>query len=77
MLIASQCSEKRQFQRLNEQAAHFVMQLPETRSGDDCAAKIEARTIKQISRIEAVAAQLKTRREKLVEERRLHVSRSV
>jgi hypothetical protein len=64
-------------QRLNEQAAHSIQQLPETQLGDNYAEKIEARTIEQTSRIEAVSAQVKSWRDELLEQRRQHVSQSV
>ena len=64
-------------ERLNEHAAHSVMQLPETRFGDDCAARIEARTIQQTTHIESVAAQLMNWRDELLQERRRCVSQRV
>ena len=44
--------------RLNEQATHSVIQMPESRLGADYAAHIQSQSIGQISHIEAVAAQL-------------------
>jgi hypothetical protein len=44
--------------RLNEQATHSVIQMPESRLGADCAAHIQSQTIGQIGQIETVAAQL-------------------
>jgi hypothetical protein len=61
-------------ERLNEHAAHSVMQLPETRLGDDYAARIEARTIEQTTRIEGVIGQLEAWRSELLEQRRHRVS---
>ena len=49
---------KKYAERLNEQAAHSVIQMPESRLGADYAARIQSQTIGQISQIEAVAAQL-------------------
>ena len=45
-------------ERLNEQATHSVIQLPESRLGGDYAARIQSQTIGQISHVEAVAARL-------------------
>ena len=45
-------------ERLNEQATHSVIQMPESRLGTDYAMRIQSQTIGQISHIEAVAAQL-------------------
>ena len=44
-------------ERLNKCAAHFVMQLPETRLGNDHAGHIETAVIEQTSRIKTVAIQ--------------------
>ena len=64
-------------ERLNEHAAHSVIQLPDTRLGDDYAARIEARAIEQTSHIDVVAEQLKHWREELLQERRQCVSNHV
>lgn len=61
-------------ERLNEHAAHSIMQLPETRLGDDYAARIEARTIQQLTHIENVASQLKNWRDETLQQRRECVS---
>ncbi len=45
-------------ERLNEQATHSVIQLPESSLGGDYAARIQSQTIGQISHVEAVAARL-------------------
>ena len=45
-------------ERLNEQATHSVIQMPESRLGADYAARIQSQTIGQISHVEAVAARL-------------------
>ena len=45
-------------ERLNEQATHSVIKLPESRLGADYAARIQSQTIGQISHVEAVAARL-------------------
>ena len=49
---------KKYAERLNEQAAHFMIQMPESRLGADYSARIQSQAIGQISHIEAVAAQL-------------------
>ncbi len=64
-------------QRLNEQAAHSVMQLPETDLGDRYAAHIEARTIEQTSHIEKVSMQLQNWRNELLQQRKQQVAQSV
>ena len=55
-------------EQINEHAAHSVMQMPDTRLGDDYAAKIEARSIEQISRIEGVTTQLEHWRDELMQQ---------
>ena len=42
-------------ERLNKRAAHSVLQLPETRLGNDQAGRIETAAIEQTSRIKTVA----------------------
>jgi hypothetical protein len=64
-------------QRLNDQAAHSVMQLPETELGDRYAAHIEARTIEQTSHIEKVSMQLQNWREELLQQQKQRVAQSV
>jgi hypothetical protein len=64
-------------ERLNTEAAHSVIQLPETRLGDDYAARIEARAIEKTTHIETVAAQLKNWRDELLEQRRHCVAHHV
>ena len=49
---------KKYAERLNEQAAHSMIQMPESRLGVDYAARIQSQTIGQISHVEALAAQL-------------------
>ena len=49
---------KKYAERLNEQATHSVIQMPESRLGADYAARIQSQTIGQISHVEALAAQL-------------------
>jgi hypothetical protein len=64
-------------QRLNEQAAESVMQLPETELGDRYAAHIEARTIEQSGHIEKVVTQLQNWREELSEQQNQRITQSV
>jgi len=64
-------------QRINEHAAHSVIQLPETQLGDSYAAHIEARVIEQTSHIETVTTQLQNWREELLQQSRQNVSQSV
>lgn len=45
-------------ERLNEQATHSVIQMPESRLGADYSARIQSQAIGQISHIEALSAQL-------------------
>jgi hypothetical protein len=45
-------------ERLNEQATHSVIQMPESRLGTDYATRIQSQSIGQISHVEAVAVQL-------------------
>jgi len=45
-------------ERINEHAAHSVIQLPESCLGDQHSARIQARAIEQTSQIDAVAGQL-------------------
>ena len=49
---------KKYAERLNEQATHSVIQMPESRLGADYAARIQSQAIGQISHIDAVAAKL-------------------
>jgi hypothetical protein len=45
-------------ERLNEQAAHSIIQMPESHLRTDYAARIQSQSIGQISHIEALAVQL-------------------
>ena len=49
---------KKYAERLNEQAAHSMIQMPESRLGVDYAARIQSQSIGQISHVEALAVQL-------------------
>jgi hypothetical protein len=64
-------------QRLDDQAAHSVMQLPNTELGDQYAEQIEARTIEQTSHIEKVSMQLQNWREELLQQQKQQVVQSV
>ena len=64
-------------QRLNDHAAHSVIQLPNTDLGDQYAEQIEARTIEQTSHIEKVSMQLQNWRDELLQQRKQQVAQSV
>jgi hypothetical protein len=49
---------KKYAERLNEQATHSVIQMPESHLRADYAARIQSQSIGQISHVEAVSAQL-------------------
>jgi hypothetical protein len=54
-----------------------VTELPHTQLGDNYAAHIEARTIEQTTRIEAVAAQLQSWRDELLQQQEQSISNHV
>ena len=64
-------------ERINNNAADSVMQLADTKFGDDSAARIEARTIEQTTRIQTVATELEEWRNELAQQRRQGVSHHV
>ena len=64
-------------ERIDNHATFNTMQLPETRGGDDAAARIEAQTIEQIARVKTVMAQLESWRNELLHESRQCVSQRV
>jgi len=64
-------------ERINENAAHSVIQLPESRFGDQHAARIEACAIEQTTQIETVMAQLENWRDELKQEWRQCVTQHV
>ena len=64
-------------ERINNNAGNSVIQLADTRLGDDFAARTEARTIEQITRIQTVTAQLGEWRTELTEQRRHYVPHRV
>ena len=57
-------------ERVVNNGANSVVQLPDTRLGDDFAARTEARTIDQTTGIQTVTAQLEEWRNELTEQRR-------
>ena len=57
-------------ERIDNHATFNMMQLPESRGGDDAAARIEAQTIEQIARVKTVMAQLESWRDELRQDRR-------
>ncbi len=63
--------------RLDDHAAHSVMQLPETELGDRYAAHIEAQTIEQTSHIEKVSMQLQNWRDELLQQQKKQIAQSV
>ena len=64
-------------ERIDNHATFNMMQLPESRGGDDAAARIEAQTIEQISRVKTVMAQLENWRDELRQDRRHCVAQHV
>jgi len=63
--------------RIDKHATHSLMQLPDTRLGDDYAARIESQNIEQIARIKTVMAQLQSWRDELRQQNRQCVSQRV
>src|SRR5437016_5640759 len=63
-------------ERLDTHATHNVMQLPDTRLGDDYA-RIESQTIEQIARLKTVMGQLESWRDELRQQNRQCVSQRV
>ena len=63
-------------ERLDTHATHNVMQLPDTRLGDDYA-RIESQTIEQIARLKTVMAQLESWRDELRQQNRQCLSQRV
>ena len=59
---------KKYAERLNEQAAHSIIQMPESRLGVDYAARVQSQTIGQIGQIETVAAQVKNWRDEIFQQ---------
>ena len=63
--------------RINEHAAHSVLQMSDSSLGELYAGRIGVNAIEQTSRIDGVAEQLKNWREELLQQRRQNVSQSV
>jgi hypothetical protein len=59
---------KKHAEHLNEQAAHSMIQMPESRLGVDYAARIQSQTIGQIGQIETVAVQIKNWRDEIFQQ---------
>jgi uncharacterized protein YaaN involved in tellurite resistance len=59
---------KKYAERLNEQAAHSMIQMSESRLDVDYAARIQSQTIGQIGQIETVAAQVKKWRDEIIQQ---------
>jgi hypothetical protein len=64
-------------ERINNNAANTVMELPEAQYYDRHAANIEVRSIEQISRIQTVSAQLENWRDQLQQQKKRSVSHHV
>jgi len=64
-------------ERIDKHATHSLMQLPDTRLGDEHAARIEWQTIEQIARLKTVMAQLESWRNELRHQNRQCVSHRV
>ena len=64
-------------ERVDNHATNVVIQLPDTRYGDDYAARIESQTIEQIARVKTVMAQLESWRAELKQERRQYVTHHI
>ena len=63
--------------RINEQATHSVLQMPNNSLGGHYAGRIGVNAIEQTSRIERVAEQLKTWRDELLQQRKQSISNHV
>ena len=64
-------------ERINTDATHSVMQMPESSLGEHYAGRIGVNAIEQTSRIQIVAGQLTNWRDELLQQRRQNVSQSV
>ena len=64
-------------EHINHNAANLVVQLPDTRFGDHCAARVGVLSIEQVTRIQTVVGQLEKWRDELLQERRQCVSQRV
>ena len=68
---------KKLCERLSEHADHSKMQMPESQLGERYASQIEVNHIEQITRIEAVAGQLKNWRDELLQQQQQSISNHV
>jgi len=64
-------------ERITTDAAHSVLQMPNSSLGGHYAGRIGVNAIEQTSRIEAVAGQLKTWRDELIQQRNQSISNHV
>ena len=65
---------KKYCEHINHNAAHLIVELPETRLGDHVAARAKVVSIEQVTRIQAVTAQLEQWRNELSQQSRQCVS---
>ena len=68
---------KKLAERITTDAAHSVLQMPNSSLGGHYAGRIGVNAIEQTSRIEAVAGQLKTWRDELIQQRNQSISNHV
>jgi hypothetical protein len=68
---------KKYGEHINHNAAHVIIDLPETQFGEHVAARAKVVSIEQVTRIQAVAAQLEKWRDNLLQQRRQCVSHHV
>ena len=64
-------------ERIDNDATHTAMQVPDARLGEDYSARIESQTIEQIARVKTVMAQLESWRDELRQERRQCVTHHI
>lgn len=64
-------------EHINHNAAHLVIELPETRFGDHVAARAKVVSIEQVTRIQTMAAQLEKWRSDILQQGRQCVSHHV
>jgi len=68
---------KKLAERITTDATHSVLQMPNSSLGGHYAGRIGVNAIEQTSRIEAVAGQLKTWRDELIQQRNQSISHHV
>jgi hypothetical protein len=61
---------RRYGEHINRNATNLIIELPETRFGDQVAARAKVVNIEQVSRIQTVAARLEKWRDDLLQQRR-------